>query len=192
MTAKVDFGRRRKPAQPVTAVGFTHDESRFGQIVFIGDALHQRVVKPAFARYDRRRIALERLFGKRINLPETKFHIVTPKKRISPIYPVYAAHRSAAATWRQCGTTRNSNARLSSPRKRGPSACNHLKLCPAVRSSNSCGGQVPASAEMPCCFENCLSSPWRAYGCAFRRARASSAVAASRRRAPRSAAPARD
>ena len=66
VAAQVDFAARREPAQAVS-VAFLDGKSRFRQVVFHGDALHEVVCYPRIEDTDCRRISLKHFFRKGVD-----------------------------------------------------------------------------------------------------------------------------
>ena len=99
VTAQIDLGGRREPAQIVAPRRGLHEEGRFGQIVLARDLLHQPGVDPGVERHHRGRVSLERLARERIDLPELQFHRDTFRFEARTL-----TRETRAANWRDCIT----------------------------------------------------------------------------------------
>ena len=73
VAAEIDLDGRRKPADAVRfAVGM--DESGFGEVVFGGDGLHQRIVERLLCDDDGGGVAAEEAVGKGIDVVDGELH----------------------------------------------------------------------------------------------------------------------
>lgn len=67
MTAEIDLGNWREPAQPETRSGF-NEKCGFGKIIFLGNRLQQIIIEPRIERANRGRVARKQPGGESIDL----------------------------------------------------------------------------------------------------------------------------
>ena len=73
VTAQIDLGQRREPAERVSAVS-RHEKRGLRQVVLVRDGLQRGIVEPGFQGTHGSRIAAEHRIGERIDLEYLQAH----------------------------------------------------------------------------------------------------------------------